>query len=201
MAKPIITVPNPILRAKSRPVDTKHELDQVLHIIHDLEDTLEKKRNPRGVGLSFPQIGKNIRVFSTLLPASANSEDGNRPDDEEKEHSILQTYINPEIVASSKDRTFGPDPKDPIFEGCLSIPLLYGPVPRFSSVTLRYMKPDQTEEQNTFYGFFARVIQHEFDHLEGVLFIDHIRQLDLPLYEFRKNHMTEIDKDILAALG
>ncbi|HKY74414.1 MAG TPA: peptide deformylase [Patescibacteria group bacterium] len=201
MSKPIITVPNPVLRAKSRPVDTKHELEQVTRVIRDLEDALEKKRNPRGVGLSLPQIGKSLRVFSTLLPASANTENGNRPDDEEKEKSILQTYINPEIIATAKDTTFGPEPKDPIFEGCLSIPLLYGPVPRFSWVTLRYMKPDMTEEQNTFYGFFARVIQHEFDHLEGVLFTDYIRQLDLPLFEFRKTRMVEIDKDILAALG
>jgi len=201
MRKSIIVVPNPILRAKSVPVDMKKDIKLIQKLVGDLEETLEKKEHPKGVGLSSPQIGKNVRVFSTLLPASANEQEHGRPSDEEKEQAVLATYINPEIVKTSSDRTFGPDPNDPILEGCLSIPKLYGPVPRWSWVTLRYITSTQESQEKTFYGFFARVIQHEYDHLEGILFTDYVKKFGLPLYEMRGTKMSEIDASIIDALG
>lgn len=201
MRKSILTVPNQILRAKSVAVDLTKNLDLINKYIADLEETLEKKANPKGVGLSLPQIGKNLRIFSTYLPDSSNTLDQGRPDEKEKEQAKLTTYINPEIVENSKDRTFGPDPNDPILEGCLSIPGLYGPVPRFSWVTLRYTTPQFEEKTNKFAGFFARVIQHELDHLEGVLFTDYVLKYELPFFESRKGKMIEIDRNIIRALG
>lgn len=201
MKRSIIVVPNPILRAKSVAVDLKKDLDLIKKYVKDLEETLEKKTNPKGVGLSAPQIGKNLRVFSTLFPPSANAKDGGRPMDEEKDQAELETYLNPTIVSASKDKTFGPDPEEPILEGCLSIPKLYGPVPRFSWVTLHFWTPKLEEKEAVFHGFFARVMQHEFDHLEGILFTDHIRDLQLPLYEQHGERMTEIDASVINALG
>lgn len=201
MRKSIIVVPNPILRAKSMPVDLKKDLKLIKKLVADLEETLEKKERPKGVGLSSPQIGKNLRVFSTLLPTSANEVDQGRPTDAEKDLAKLTTYINPEIVETSKNVTFGPDAKDPILEGCLSIPKLYGPVPRWTWIKLRYTTPQQEVLENTFHGFFARVIQHEYDHLEGILFIDYIKKYELPFYEMRGTKMSEIDRSIINALG
>lgn len=201
MRKSIIVVPNPILRAKSMPVDFNKDLKLIKKLVADLEETLEKKERPKGVGLSSPQIGKNLRVFSTLLPASANEDGQGRPTDAEKDLAKLATYINPEIIESSKERTFGPDPEDPILEGCLSIPKLYGPVPRFTWVKLRYTSPQQEVFENTFHGFYARVIQHEYDHLEGVLFTDYVKKYELPFYEMRGTKMSEIDRSIINALG
>ncbi len=201
MRKSIIVVPNPILRAKSTPVDLKKDLKLLTKLIADLEETLEKKERPKGVGLSSPQIGKNLRVFSTLLPSSANEDGQGRPSDAEKDLAKLATYINPEIVETSKERTFGPNPEDPILEGCLSIPKLYGPVPRFTWVKLRYTTPQQEVLENTYYGFFARVIQHEYDHLDGILFTDYVKKYALPFYEMRGTKMNEIDRSIIDALG
>lgn len=201
MRKHILTVPNPILRAKSITVNLEKDFDLVKRHIANLEETLEKKANPKGVGLSSPQIGKNLRIFSTYLPDSSNTLDQGRPNEEEKEQAKLATYVNPEIIESSKDTTFGPDPEDPILEGCLSIPSLYGPVPRCSWIMLRYITPQLEEKTQKFSGFYARVIQHELDHLDGVLFIDYVFKYKLPFFEFRKGKMVEIERNIIRALG
>jgi peptide deformylase len=195
MRKSILTVPNPVLRTKSVALaQTTKGLEAHLQ---NLGETLEKKRNPKGVGLSSPQIGKNWRSFTTLLPDSANNEGGGRPlSPEEPTH--LAIYLNPEILETSKTRTFGPDENDPILEGCLSIPGLYGPVPRWNWVRLQWLTPAFQKQEKIFYGFFARVIQHEFDHLEGILFTDYIKQLDLPIYKPQGSKMVEIDRSILA---
>lgn len=201
MRKTILTVPNPILRAKSVAVDLTKNLDLIKKHIANLEETLEKKANPKGVGLSLPQIGKNLRMFSTYLPNSSNSLDQGRPNEKEKTQVTLATYINPEIVENSKDRTFGPNPDDPILEGCLSIPGLYGPVPRCSWIMLRCTTPQLDQKTQKFSGFYARVIQHELDHLDGVLFIDYVLKYELPFFESRKGKMIEIDRNIIRALG
>jgi len=201
MRKTILTVPNPILRAKSVAINLEKDLVLIKKHIANLEETLEKKAHPKGVGLSLPQIGKNLRIFSTYLPDSSNTIDQGRPDEKEKIQAKLATYMNPVIVENSKDSTFGPNPDDPILEGCLSIPDLYGPVPRFSWITLRYTTPQFEEKTKKFEGFFARVIQHELDHLEGVLFIDYVLQYELPFFESRKGKMIEIDRNIIRALG
>ena len=200
MKRPILCVPNPILRAKSFPVDPKKDIGLIKKYIIDLEETLSKKDKPKGVGLSMPQIGKNVQIFSILLPLSMNVPNSGRPPKDEKdeleEEPILATYLNPVIVETSQEFTFGPDPKEPILEGCLSIPAIYGPVPRFTWIRLSYLTPKFETQENTFYGFFGRVIQHEFDHLEGILFTDYILKYKLPLYEMHGKTMKEIDPDI-----
>lgn len=201
MRKTILTVPNPVLRAKSTLVDLKKDMGLVKKHIADLEETLKKKINPRGVGLSSPQIGKNLRVFSTLLPESSNTPENDRPEEEEKDDALLLTYINPEIIETSEETTLGPDPDEPILEGCLSIPGLYGPVPRYTWVKLRYTTPTLETQENVYHGFFARVIQHEFDHLEGILFTDYVLKHKLPLFEMQGSRMVEIDRNIIPALG
>ena len=104
----VITVPNPILREKSKLIKTLDK--KSLKIIKDVENTLSQSESPRGVGLSAIQIGKPLRVFCTFLPPSGN------PDDDSQK-PVLNTFINPEIIETSKQKTLGPDKKKPYLEG------------------------------------------------------------------------------------
>ena len=200
-----------------------------LAIVKDIQDTLSGSDHPRGVGLSGVQIGKTIRVFCMYLPKSGD------PDDE-KSQPILSTFINPEIVEVSKDKSLGPKKEKPILEGCLSIPGIWGPVHRYEWVTLKWQnltpssqkrgardkfaQPSRTRHSawptlhkvknfqdisldgkrisvasvtHTFHAFPARVIQHELDHLNGILFTDHSLREKLPIYESRDERLVEIE--------
>lgn len=192
----IITIPNPILKQISTPIGTVDQL--LIDFISDMEKTLVNKQNPRGVGLSAPQVAKNLRIFTTLL-------------DTGKGDPLPETYINPEIVRASPSLTLGPDPNKPILEGCLSIPDIWGPVWRHSWIKLTYYVIDgisnapgsQTpgsvtgsyqliERQKRFSSFPARVIQHELDHLDGILFTDRAIKDNLPLYQDKHGKLEPI---------
>lgn len=141
---------------------------EVEQLAHTLVETLQAARNPRGVGLAAPQIDNRVRMFATLL--------NNEP----------RVFINPRITNSSEKLSLGKDPEDPDLEGCLSIPKLYAPVPRYTWIELEYEKPVNGKletHSETFDDFAARVMQHEHDHLEGILFLDHALQYDLPVME------------------
>lgn len=204
MTKPILTVPNEILRATSKDVVFDKKISE---FVSDLSSTLFAKDNPKGVGLSAPQIGKNWNVFVTWL--APDPEDDPTPSD-------LKVFINPSLTDHSTETTFGPDEDDPVLEGCLSIPTLYGPVPRFEWVEVEYatiqvsgirsqvlgnktdtlyLEPKTLRKR--FSGFEARVIQHEYDHLQGMLFTDYSLKYDLPIYEYSGKKMKEIDKKII----
>ncbi len=163
---PIITIPHKALRQKAVVVqDWSPEMQELMDT---LMDTLRAARNPRGVGLAAPQINRDARMFATLV--------NNQP----------RTFINPRITQSSGKLSLGMDPEDPDLEGCLSIPKLYAPVPRHTWVKLEYEHPNKgvLETRNEIFDdFVARVIQHEYDHLEGILFLDHALEYDLPVLE------------------
>jgi peptide deformylase len=112
-----------------------------------------------GVGLAAPQVGKSIRFMIA----------------ENKETGEIRPYVNPQIVEFSSDKDVGP-------EGCLSFPGLYGDVVRSKSITVRYQDLDFNTIEEEASGFYARVLQHEIDHLNGVLLID--RAVD-GLYELK----------------
>lgn len=180
MKKEIILVPHPSLRTKTKLVT--HVDKKLNKFIKDLEETLYKKMNPKGVGLAAPQVNKLIRAFSMNL-------------DE------LETFINPTIIKTSKNHTFGPDVEDPIFEGCLSMPELYGPVPRWEWVEVEYQVISDNKlvgKKRKMEAFEARVFQHEIDHLDGILFTDYSIKHDLPVYkETKKGKYEEVDHSLL----
>jgi len=187
----IITVPHHTLRQIAKPITTIDK--KVLTLLRGLGDTLEKKENPRGVGLAAPQIDELYRVFATFLPASGRRED---------ENPLLRLFINPEVTDHSETLTFGPDPEEPILEGCLSIPSFYGPVPRFEWVEVKFQEVQHGNfitKSERFSEFHARVIQHEYDHLDGRLFIDYSIELDLPLYKERGKKMDEMSAEMAKA--
>ncbi len=224
MRLPIITVPHPTLRQVSQPI--KQVDKKVTEFIQNLEETLLKKTNPKGVGLSAPQVDKLWRVFVTLLP----EENVDNREDLQGQTLQVRTYINPRIVSTSKKMTLGNEPlnrptdnrqlktenREPILEGCLSIPKIYGPVLRHQWIKLRFIQVNQTpdnqiiskinksnqlinrltsqlpEKTQVFSGFTARVIQHELDHLDGILFTDRALKQGLPLYEERQGKLIEV---------
>ena len=181
----IITVPNPTLRSVATPVTSIDK--KLIQFLKEMEATLLDTHNPKGVGLAAPQVDKLKRIFSLNLV---------------EDNRDLRSIINPVIIDHSMEITLGPDPEDPYLEGCLSIPGIYGPVPRWLTVQLQYEVIENGElvrKEEEFEDYAARVVQHELDHLDGVLFTDYSLKLDLPLFKEknRGKKMEEIDKSVL----
>jgi peptide deformylase len=148
--RPIVTLGHPVLRQKSKKI---HRVDEsAKRLVQDLIETVESR--PNGAGLAAPQIGVPLRAIVTHI------------DD------TTRAVINPEIVEESEEEVEGE-------EGCLSIPGWYGPVSRKERVTVRGLTRNGKQVKIKAQGFEARVFQHEIDHLNGVLFTDHISDKSL----------------------
>jgi peptide deformylase len=152
MIRPILQLPDPLLRKVSTPVE-KIDAD-VKKLISDMFETMY---DAPGVGLAAIQIGVARRVVTI---DATRGDEGKNP----------MVFINPEIVAESEDT----DSKE---EGCLSIAEFYEEVERPSEVKVRYMDEKGKTQEIEADGLLARALQHEIDHLNGVLFIDHISKL------------------------
>jgi len=151
---PIVTYDDEVLRTPaSRIQDDSEELQQLI------DDMFETMYYARGVGLAAPQIGKSIRLFVADIDVMA--------EESEEPKQGPNVFINPEIVSEGEDRVN-------MEEGCLSIPEVKDNVSRPETITVRYLNRHFKEKELTANGWFSRVIQHEKDHLEGVLFIDHL---------------------------
>ncbi len=150
--KPLIILPDPVLRQVSQPIE---RVDADLQRLSD--DMLETMYDAPGIGLAAIQIGVARRMLVIDL-----SKEG-----EEKQPLV---FINPEIVSSSDERSV-------YEEGCLSIPDYYAEVERPAKVTVNYLDRDGKEQSVEADGLLATCLQHEIDHLNGVLFIDHISRL------------------------
>lgn len=148
----ILVVPNPVLKLVSQPVD---KVDDELRALMD--DMLETMYDAPGIGLAAIQIGVPKRVIVMDISGP----------DEEK---APRYFVNPEIVWASEDTA-------PYEEGCLSIPDIYDEVERPARVKLKYLNYQGEEVIEDADGLFAVCIQHEMDHLQGVLFIDHLSRL------------------------
>lgn len=187
---PIVHIPDPVLRRKSAPIE---RVDDELRRF--LDDMLETMYDAPGIGLAAVQVGEPLRIFTVDCAKRSDDEDeaeGERPNDErpagledaieEKEPKRDPIFlINPEIVAWSDERSV-------YEEGCLSIPDYYADVERPAACTVKYIDRDGKEQILEADGLLATVIQHEYDHLNGVLFIDHISKLkrDMVIRKFTK---------------
>jgi peptide deformylase len=148
--------PDPILRDKAKRIKT---FDASLRKL--AADMFETMRANAGVGLASPQIGLSIRLLVAEYV----------PDKEEKERGFKIALCNPEIVKVSDEKATGP-------EGCLSIPGWVGDVPRHLAVTVKAQTPEGKEVRIKAHDYYARVLQHEIDHLNGVLFTDRVVDLN-----------------------
>jgi len=152
--KPIIQIPNAILTTSCEKAEVGSE--ETKQIVQDLLDTLLSAKSPEGAGLAAPQIGfnKRVAVVRKFL------KDPNNPEEIFSKEYIL---INPKITKMSDDT-------DMRFEGCLSIPNEYGKVERAKKVKITALNENGEKIKMKESGFMARVIQHEVDHLNGILF-------------------------------
>lgn len=188
----IVETPSAILKQVAKPVNS---FDKKLQsIIADMKQTLLDTKDPIGVGLAAPQVNLSLRIFQM------------RPD----EQSEVRTFINPEIVSISdelnddikqserlkKAKANGkiPPPKGKrLLEGCLSIPNIWGYVQRKKEVTILYQDEKGKKHEEKLSGFPAVIVQHEIDHLNGILFTHHVMEQDEVLY---KSHKDENGEDV-----
>ncbi|MDB4978809.1 MAG: peptide deformylase [Candidatus Peribacteria bacterium] len=141
---PIVTgADNPILRQKTRTIPAVTK--KTLKLIEDMKDSMAEAK---GVGLAAPQIGSNLRVCLAYI------------------NEKIVPLINPVIVHKSKETVIDE-------EGCLSLPKIWIKVPRAVEITLRYTDEKGKPQERKLQNFDARVVQHEVDHLEGVLIVDY----------------------------
>ena len=157
--RPILTVPDPRLKQVSKSVET---VDDALRALMD--DMLETMYAAPGIGLAAIQIGEPVRVI--VMDLASRKGDGEGKD----EPPAPRYFVNPEILWASEETA-------PYEEGCLSVPDIYDEVERPAKVKLRYLnyRGETVEEEAD--GLYAVCIQHEMDHLNGVLFIDHLSRL------------------------
>ncbi|MBL7036259.1 peptide deformylase [Candidatus Microgenomates bacterium] len=176
MVKKIVPSTDKKLRQISKPVGSVDK--KIKTIITDLKDTLKAQKEPAGVGLAAPQIGKNIRMFWVDF------------------EGFSRLVINPQIIKVEKTKTKkktikAHDHEHEILEGCLSLPSYYGPLKRANRVTLKYLSEKGEDMIEIFEDFHAQIILHEVDHLDGILFVDKLIEQKKKLYRIDKNEEWE----------
>ena len=159
MILPIVAYGDPVLKKKALEIDKDYPKLEAL-----IANMYETMYGASGVGLAAPQIGLAIRIF--LLDASPFAEDEDLSEDEKAQlKDFKKTFINPVILEEEGDEW--------VFnEGCLSIPDVREDVFRQSKIKIQYQDEDFNTNVEEYDGLIARIIQHEYDHIEGVLFTD-----------------------------
>lgn len=181
MILPIVAYGNPVLRKVAGDIDQNYPgLDQLI------EDMWETMYASNGVGLAAPQVGKDIRLFvmdSAQIFANMDEDEKNE-DNFPDAPGIKQVFINAHIVEElGDDWAYN--------EGCLSIPKIREDIYRAEEVTLSYLDQNFHKHTRTFNGVTGRIILHEYDHIDGKLFIDHLSPLKRKLL---KRKLDDISK-------
>lgn len=171
MILPVYLYGQPVLRKVARDIDSDYP---DLHAL--VENMFETMYNADGVGLAAPQIGLDIRVLVIDLDVLS--------EDMPELKGFKKAFINPHITECFGDEIT----KE---EGCLSLPGIHENVKRPSKVRLKYMDENFNSFEEVFEGFRARVVQHEMDHLDGKLFIDHISPIRKQLIKGKLNNLIE----------
>ena len=153
---------HPVLRAKARPLEAAEIRSPAVQQL--IDDMLETMAEYHGVGLAAPQVHKSVRLFVAGFPESEE-------DEQEEPEVPLMVLINPEIAIVGKETS-----ED--WEGCLSIPDIRGRVPRARQIVVRAYDRNGKRLEIKASNFTARVIQHETDHLDGVLFFDRMTSFE-----------------------
>jgi peptide deformylase len=171
MTYPIVVYGHPILRKVA--ADIEKDFPGLQQLISDLFETMY---NSEGLGLAAPQIGKSIRIF--VIDGAPVAED------EPALADFKQVFINPHITEKKGEFK-------PMTEGCLSIPNLREEVNRESHIRIEYFDANWEFHDEVYDGYKARIIQHEYDHLDGILFTDKVNPLKKRLL---KSKLTAISK-------
>ncbi|MEZ4883585.1 MAG: peptide deformylase [Chitinophagales bacterium] len=182
MILPIIAYGNPVLRQVAD--DIPEDYPKLKELVADMYETMY---NAKGVGLAGPQVGLSLRIFvaDTIQILKETPEDN----DFAGEEGIKKAFINAEIIEESGEE-WAYD------EGCLSIPNINESVTREEQVRIQYYDEDFNFYDEVYTGFTARVIQHEYDHIEGILFTDHISPLKQRMMKRRLEKISKGEVDV-----
>lgn len=178
MILPIIGYGDPVLRKVG--VDVTPEYPHLQQIIADMYETMY---NAYGVGLAAPQIGLAIRIFVIDTKPFGEDEDLSK-DEQDQLQNFKRTFINAKMIKEEGEE-WG------FNEGCLSIPEVREDVYRNETITVEYFDEEFNKKTETFDGLIARVIQHEYDHIEGILFTDRISSLKKRLIQKKLMNIME----------
>lgn len=172
----IVLYGDPVLKKRAREIDQEGTVD----VKQLSEDMFETMRAASGIGLAAPQIGKSIRMF--VVDAS--------PLEDEEIGDFRQVFINPEIVEENGEEW-------PFEEGCLSIPGVREDVTRNEKLLIRFFDENWVAHEEEYDGMKARIIQHEYDHLNGVLFTDYLSPLKKRLLKGKLGNISKgkVDAD------
>ena len=179
MILPILAYGDPILKKESEEIDETYTDLETL-----IEDMFETMYRAKGVGLAAPQIGKNIRLFIVDGSPFAEKEEGE--DDDPRALGIenfKKVFINP-IIEEEEGEEWS------FQEGCLSIPKIRENVSRKSDIVISYYDENWELKEERYSGYAARIIQHEYDHIEVVLFTDYLSPLKRKLLKKKLNNIT-----------
>lgn len=178
----IVQAPEDVLAKQSKPVT---KFDKALRdLIEEMTKTLESATDPEGIGLAAPQVGKSLQIFII----------------KESKDDPLFVFINPKLAVNEEkgltnEVEKGKKKKDDgvRLEGCLSLQDIWGVVKRYKEVTLTFQDEKGKEHTKTYNGFFATIIQHEFDHLQGILFPRRVIEQKGQLYKSSYNKKGEME--------
>lgn len=175
---PIVIAPQNVLSTKAEKIE--RITPTILSLINEMKETLITTKDPEGVGLAAPQVGKSLQIF--LMKPTRESK--------------ITVVVNPEIL--NVDMNTNPEissktkkSKSRKLEGCLSLIHIWGFVHRYPIITMRYMDEKGKTKEKKFTGFQAVIIQHEYDHLQGILFPKRVLEQGEKLYKSVKNEKGE----------
>ena len=172
----IADIKDTILRQKAKRVSKFDK--RIEKLISNMQQTLRSQKDPEGIGLAAPQVGKSLQIFIVNF------------------EKLQRVVINPEILKSEKLKKGKRKSKAKLLEGCLSLPNYYSPIRRTKKIKIRYQTPSGQSlvtQVEDFFGFNAQIIQHEIDHLNGILFVDHVLKQNSPLYKFEGENFEEVE--------
>lgn len=172
----IVQAPNPVLLQEAQPV--KKFDGNLTKLIEEMTLALENAKDPEGVGLAAPQVGKSLQLFIV----------------KESPQADIQVFINPKVEfltppTKEKPKKKGKGVK---LEGCLSLKDIWGVVERSPKVKISYQDEEGTHHERIETGFFATILQHEFDHIQGILFTTRVLEQKEKLYHSSKDEDGEV---------
>ena len=185
MILPIIAYGHSVLREECLEIEEGQDISKLV------SNMFETMYGSQGVGLAGPQIGESLRIF--IVDASPFSEDDSKSNGKSKINAELKdfkkVFVNPIIEEESGSEW-------PFSEGCLSIPGIREDVERLNSIKISYFDENWNYFEESYDGIAARIIQHEYDHIEGILFTDHLNPLKRRLLKRKLNEISKGKVDV-----
>lgn len=179
MILPVVAYGDPLLKKEAKEIDDSYP--DLKKLIENMYETMYEAS---GVGLAAPQIGLGIRLF--IVDGTSFAEDEENDPKAQGMEDFKKVFINP-IIEDEKGEKWG------FTEGCLSIPTIREEVFRKEEVTISYYDENWNLKEETFTGYSARIVQHEYDHLEGVLFTDYLSPLKKRLLTKKLQNISKGD--------